>query len=202
MLASTATTRSRPWRPPDRHRLLADDDDGAVFQFAQPACSLHGGRDPRSFYSIILPSATGFAIACHGQGAVHIFGTPSTTAPCLTFPPRRQGDLRYTSLAPERRPSRGRPAVDGGNSSATVTQTGRRPTATDARRQRAVYPSGRRRPRQRHRVPRRAPGRRPRADADYGGYWIVDDIGRVFAFGDASTKPATPTPPRSPPGRR
>jgi len=36
---------------------------------------------------------------------------------------------------------------------------------------------------------------------DFGGYWIVDDIGRVFAFGTPAPSPATPTPPPSWPAR-
>jgi hypothetical protein len=170
-------------------------DDGAVFQFG--SAGLFGsmaGRDPRSFYSIILPSATGFGYRLFtAKGAVHIFGDAVNYGSLFDVPTKAgKATFGYTSLAPGTTTvgAAGPPSM-GGNSSATVTQTW---TPADGYwmlgANGAVYPFG---------------GAVDLGNAtaflgghqavdleptpDYGGYWIVDDIGRVFAFGDASTKP-------------
>ncbi|MDQ1507477.1 MAG: hypothetical protein QOD57_5204 [Actinomycetota bacterium] len=168
-------------------------DDGGVFSFGT-AGFFGSGQAPGSFFTTILPTATGqgyhlFTV----KGAVANFGDAVNYGSLFDVPTKGgKATFGYSSLAPGTTTvtAMGPPSMTG-SSMASVTQTwtpadGYWMLGADG----AVYPFG-------GAVDlgnaKQFLGGHQAVDLeptpDYGGYWVVDDIGRVFAFGDASAQP-------------
>jgi hypothetical protein len=172
------------------------DDDGGISAFG-PTIGFFGsmgGRDPRSFFTVILPTPTGLGYHVFtAKGSVYNFGDAVNYGSLFDVPTKAgKATFDYTSLAPGTTTvtALGPPSMTG-TSLASVTQTwtpadGYWMLGADG----TVHPFG-------GAVDlgnaRSYLGDHQAVDLeptpDFGGYWIVDDIGRVFGFGNASSKP-------------
>ena len=167
--------------------LMADDSTlwfyGDASIFGSPKTF-----DPNGFYTGILPTSAGYRMVTY-QGRVHAFGNAQNLGSLYDVPTKGgKAVFGYTSLAPGSTTvtALGPPAM-AGTAMATITTEwtpadGYWMLAADG----AVYPFGGAvnlgdvKP---HLAGRQAVDLEP--TADYGGYWIVDDTGRVFGFGNA-----------------
>jgi hypothetical protein len=167
--------------------------DGGIFPFgsAQPLGTAQP-VDPNGFYTGILPTANGYRLVTF-QGRVHTFGDAVNYGSLYNVPTKGgKATFTYTSLAPGSTTvtALGPPSMSG-SAAATITTTwtpadGYWMLSADG----AVYPFGGAvnlgdaKP---HLAGHQAVDLEP--TPNYGGYWIVDDIGRVFGFGNAKTTP-------------
>jgi hypothetical protein len=169
--------------------LLADDG----FVYAYGSAKFLGtpqAGDPNAYFTVILPSisASGYRVATY-QGRIHGFGDAVNYGSLWDVPTRGgKAVFGYTSVTPGSTTVTvlGPPSM-ADTAMATVTTEwtpadGYWMLSADG----AVYPFGGAvhlgdaKP---HLGGRQAVDLEP--TADYGGYWIVDDIGRVFGFGNA-----------------